>query len=134
MYLYAYHYLLVDENENYQLLRKITDHTSVCFFANKTDFILESLELTDINRDSIGEISFLYTLGCLSNVSPIPLKLFLLTQGKKYAIRGTTKEQIEVKNDLKFKGGEYEIGKELELEPPFKRFLQNKWLNYINPK
>lgn len=126
-YLYAYHYL---ENENeYKLLRKITDNIKSCDFEIVAEHAIESIELTDVNRDTIGEISFIYSLDCINNLKPETTKLMLLLEGKKYAIRGNSEICI---TDEEYIGGNYEIGKELINEPELRRFLEKKWKLYIH--
>jgi len=130
-YIYVYHF--IKSKDEYILLRKITDFNKGCPFDNMTNHIIESIELTDANKDSIGEISFMYTVGCRSDVTPYSLKLMMITDGMKFPVRGETLEIVGYKEDEPIKaGGNYTIGKELELYPVFKRFLEKKWEKYIN--
>lgn len=132
-YIYLYHYLKIDNQ--YLLLRKITDSNKGCLYDNVTKHIIESIELTDVDRDSIGEISFMYTVDCVSDLSPFTLKLMMLTEGKKFAIRGETLAIFCDENDNEvLMGGNYTVGKELEMYTVYKRFLVNKWVKYIEDK
>lgn len=128
-YLYVYHFL--EKEDNYIQVRKITDFVTNCDFEINAKHQLESIELTDINRDTIGEISFIYSVDCISDVSPATTKLILLNQGKKYAVRGVSKICInEESNQLM--GGSYELGNELNAEPVIRRFMEKKWERFVN--
>jgi len=87
--LYAYHYA----NKNgatYQLLRKIYDFTKGCPVDITLQHVAQSLTVTDLDKNGYAEVTFLYTNGCRGDVSNDELKLMMLENGQKYAIRGTT--------------------------------------------
>lgn len=48
------------------------------------------LEVTDVDADQIGELTFAYSLGCRSDVSPLDFKLLVLEDGEKHILRGST--------------------------------------------
>lgn len=48
------------------------------------------LEVTDVDADQIGELTFAYSLGCRSDVSPLDFKLLVLEDGERYILRGST--------------------------------------------
>lgn len=48
------------------------------------------LEVTDVDGDQIGELTFAYSLGCRGDVSPLVFKLLVLEGGEKYILRGET--------------------------------------------
>ncbi|MDJ1497770.1 hypothetical protein QNI19_32820 [Cytophagaceae bacterium DM2B3-1] len=87
--LYAFHY--IDKSTNtFQQLRQIYDFEKDCPFDVMVDHVAGSLSVTDLDKDGFAEITFLYTVGCRSDVSPDVLKLMMLENGEKYAIRGRT--------------------------------------------
>ncbi len=86
--LYVYHYTLNEMGE-YKLLRKITDYIKACPLDMTLYFVDESLTITDLDKDSYAEITFVYRLACRGDVSGADQKLMLLEKGEKYAIRGT---------------------------------------------
>jgi hypothetical protein len=49
-----------------------------------------SLTITDLDGNGIAESTFLYKLGCRSDVSPDRLKLIMHEGKAKYALRGET--------------------------------------------
>ncbi|MDX1908538.1 MAG: hypothetical protein SF053_15990 [Bacteroidia bacterium] len=87
-FLYAWHY--VRRADSLLLRRSITDFTKECPVDLSVNHIPESLTITDLDGDKLAEITFLYTIGCAGDVSPHTLKLMMLEDGAKYAIRGTT--------------------------------------------
>ena len=87
--LYAYHYAN-RKTATYQLLRQIHDFEKDCPLDIALAHLSNSLTVTDLDKDGFAEITFLYTNGCKGDVSPDVLKLMLLENGAKYAIRGET--------------------------------------------
>jgi hypothetical protein len=88
VYLYADHYAI--KAGKAKLLRSVKDMTEKCEFDNMAAFIPESFAVTDVDKDNLGEVSFAYTLDCVSDVSPITLKVLLIENKDKYIIRGQT--------------------------------------------
>jgi hypothetical protein len=88
VYLYADHFAIKDSKVT--VLRNIKDTVEKCEFDNVAKFLDNSFEVTDLDSDGLGEISFAYTLDCVSDVSPVALKVLLLENKNKYIARGTT--------------------------------------------
>jgi len=109
--LHAYHFAL--ENNNYKLIREVKDFEKDCFFDNRARFIEESFIVSDLDGNNYGELFFMYRLGCSSDLSPDPIKLMMLENGEKYAIRGTTLVYIAP--------NEPEIGGEKQIDPEFSK-------------
>lgn len=84
----AYHY--VENGQEIKLVRRIQDFEQACEFDVTVEFLPASLNISDLDENGFAEITFLYRKGCRSDVSPLDLKLILLENGEKYAIRGTT--------------------------------------------
>jgi hypothetical protein len=77
-----------------------------------------------LDKDSFAEIAFMYKLGCRSDVSYDVLKLILLENGEKYAIRGETLISL---NNEKY-GGKKEIDKSFNNAPQeFLNFANELW-------
>ena len=83
------HYLEKNNNQ-FELIRQITDKEDHCEFDNDLQFLTESLTISDLDKNKYAEITFLYKVGCRSDVSPITLKLMVIENGNKAAIRGKT--------------------------------------------
>ncbi|MGB0522628.1 MAG: M949_RS01915 family surface polysaccharide biosynthesis protein [Flammeovirgaceae bacterium] len=88
--LYVEHFTKKESATDYTLMRKIQDIQD-CNFSNMLALSTESIRITDLDQDQYAEISFVYNLGCRSDVSRDPMKLMLLENGEKYAIRGQTR-------------------------------------------
>ncbi len=116
-HIYFHHF--VDYKNEFFLIRKHVDYIKNCDTNNITNHLLESIQITDLNENNIAEITCAYTTGCLEKQK----KILLLTEGKKYFLRGDGK----IKNS-------YKIGSELKKEPEFLRFMQKKWGYESNEK
>jgi len=77
-------------NKKLVLIRQITDKEDHCELDNDLQFITESLMITDLDKNKYAEITFLYKVGCRSDVSQIGLKLMVIENGIKVGIRGKT--------------------------------------------
>ncbi|MFO1253172.1 MAG: hypothetical protein U1E77_19030 [Inhella sp.] len=53
-------------------------------------FERDSIEVTDLDRDGLSEISFVYRTACRGGMDFIDQRLVLIEAGKKYIIRGAT--------------------------------------------
>ena len=120
-HLYIYHFLK-SENE-FKQVRKLTDYVKNCDLDMFSIHNIESIELTDIDKDTIGEVSFSYTndCSCLEDSLAITTKLMLLTKEEKYAIRGS----YYLNKKAAFL--EYEVGGNLKKKDIYRRFLIKKW-------
>jgi len=86
--LFAYHYAV---NSNVaKELRKVYDFEKQCEFDLFLEFIENSIQVTDLDNNNFGELTFAYKKACISDVSPKDLKLLMLENGNKFIIRGTT--------------------------------------------
>ena len=121
IHLYIYHFL--KEDKEFKQVRKLTDYVKNCDLDMFSSHNIESIELTDIDKDTIGEVSFSYTndCSCLEDSLAITTKLMLITKGEKYAIRGIVYSK---KNDVL---SEYELGGNLKKNDLYRRFLIKKW-------
>jgi len=86
--LHAYHYKYT--GEKYELVREVKDFEKNCGFEMRARFMESSITVTDLDTNGYAELTFVYRLGCTSELSPDGLKLIMLENGKKYAIRGNT--------------------------------------------
>jgi hypothetical protein len=86
--LHGYHYVKV--KGQHRLLWKLDDFVEICPYDLDLTFLPHSLTITDLDHNGIAESTFLYKLGCRSDVSPVQLKLIMHEGKAKYAIRGET--------------------------------------------
>lgn len=83
-YLYCYQFSRTSKDENWSLVRKVTDVSTGCGDIKNTILNLNNIELSDINKDSIAEYSFQYILNCNSPDSLMSTRFLLLTNNQKY--------------------------------------------------
>lgn len=122
-YLWAYHYV---ENEKGEvtLLKETTDFVKDCEFDLLMSHIMESLTVSDLDGDEIGEITFIYRTHCTSDVSSSTQKLMMLENGDKYPLRGYTR--------VLGWGGDYEAGEEFNAAPEgFLAHADKIWNQYL---
>lgn len=89
MELYVHHFL--QKEKEWVEIWKAQDFVRECEFDLVLGIRPESMEITDLDKDGIAEISFAYYLTCTSDVSPYTMKLLLYEGANKYALRGTAK-------------------------------------------
>lgn len=128
--LFGYQFLV--RGDSAVLLWKIQDLVKECDADLTLDYIANSISVTDINKNGIGESTFLYTLGCRSDVSPLGYKL-LMHEGKdKYAIRGT---RLIAMKDVKPYGGEIKVDPSFDAAPTgFLDYAKKQWKKFEKEK
>lgn len=122
----AYHY--TSQSNQSKLLWEMKDYEALCDLDLTTNFLYPSVNLTDLDKDGVAEVSFMYTLGCTGDVSPAILKLMLYENGEKYALRGRTRlpKQMEFATD-----SEYKVDKAFNKAPKaFLKFAKEQWVKY----
>lgn len=127
---FGYHFLV--RGDSAEILWKIQDFVNECDADLALDYIANSLSVTDINKNGIAESTFLYTLGCRSDVSPLGYKL-LMHEGKdKYAIRGT---RLIVMPGSKPYGGEMKADPSFDNAPAgFFDYAKKQWKKFEKEK
>jgi len=124
--LFVYHYTLNEMGE-YKLLRKITDYIKACPLDLLLAFQDESLTITDLDKDSYAEITFVYRLACRGDISGAGQKLMLLEKGDKYAIRGECASQI----GDSYEKGSMTMGDEFKKAPKsFQEHAKKVWKKF----
>jgi hypothetical protein len=92
------------------------------------DYIDNTLNVTDLNQNGIGETTFLYKLACRGDVSSEHLKLLMHESNRKYAIRGTITLMM---NGEVYQKGEMEIDGSLKKGPEeFLEHALSEWKKY----
>jgi len=124
--IHGYHYKSTEGGP--ELIREIKDFETDCIFDNRLAYDPTYLSITDLDNDHYGEICFLYSLGCTSELSPDNVKLMFIENGDKFAIRGST----TVYYGKEAFGGEQKIDGTLKSGP--KEFLNHTkgvWAKYM---
>lgn len=132
--LYLYHY--IHEGGQFSLIRKIYDVVKDCQFDIYAGFLGSSLTITDLDNDNFAEITILYKLTCRSDVTPASMKLIMIENGDKYALRGSmlnayikhlsdTERMKEIKE---YGWGKYTVDKSFKKAPiVFLEFSKKRW-------
>lgn len=81
-------------------LREVTDRVEDCPADLTLEVLPQSVGLTDVDGDGLGELAFAYEHGCRSDVSPNGLTLVLLEDGEAWALRGTTRVRLGDPEDV----------------------------------
>lgn len=108
-----------------KLIWKARDFVEKCAFDATLTVDRDSVQITDLDGDGVKELSFLYSLGCRSDVSPLTMKLLMYEGSTKYALRGTSRERVSETDSV---GGEYEIDPSFTSAPPaFLELAKHTW-------
>jgi hypothetical protein len=75
-------------NDRYNVEQDIKELVAPCELDLTANFIDGATGVTDVDGDGLGELTFMYTVGCGGDVSPSTLKLLMLEDKNKYALRG----------------------------------------------
>jgi hypothetical protein len=126
-YIFAYHFL--EKNGKLKRIRRLIDFEKECEFDLYVDFVKHALSITDINQDGIAEITMVYQKDCASDVGPSSMKVIMLHNNKKYALRGVA----DLKPDIKKSIDCYWCNK-YKIDPAFKKapksfliFAKERW-------
>lgn len=133
--IFAYNY--ANTGKGFVQYWKMYDFVKDCMFDIMLDYKENSLTLSDIDKDEIVEITFMYTNCCISDVSPCGLKLMMYENKNKYALRGDTRIDIEGKDGYEgiHEGGKFEADKSFNSAPEgFLDFAKSHWKTHMTQK
>ena len=121
--LYAYHYL-VSADSTMQTW-KVSDYVKECPVDMFLYFVDKTFAVTDLNKDGKAEVWIMYKVSCQGDVSPIPMKIIMHQDNKKFAVRGTTKVKVSATD---FMGGEYSFDAAFNNAPvEFRQYAERLW-------
>lgn len=124
--IFASHYLEVDGRWVRQW--KVTDFERNCMVDIGATFVPQSVTVTDLNKDHIAEVSFMYRTYCTGGVDPHSLKFIMYEGKKKYAIRGETLVKLP---EQPVYGGATTIDSSFKSAPKeFQQFAVTQWEKY----
>lgn len=119
--LYAAHY--ISSKNSYALTWKITDFVKECPVDIEANFIPNTFQITDLNKDSVTEVWLMYKAACHRDVSPCAMKIIMHQGKQKFAIRGRNKVKV---SETETEGGEYTEDKAFVEGPKqFRDFAKN---------
>lgn len=125
--LYAYHFLIFEDSVRQTW--RVKDFVNECPMDIEANFIQNTFQVTDLNKDGVGEVWLMYIVACRSDVSPADMKIIMYQNGQKFAMRGQTKVEPSKGS---FIGGEYKFDKAFNEGPPeFRDFAKKMWKAHI---
>ncbi len=128
--LYAYHYLVFGDSVSQTW--KVTDFIKECPLDIEANFIKNTFQVTDLNKDGVAEVWLMYIVTCTSDVSPVEMKIIMYQGNQKYAMRGHNKVEAE---KGEFMGGDYKFDKAFNEGPVvFRDFAKKLWKAHIMEK
>jgi hypothetical protein len=128
--LYAYHYLTV--NGKLKSDWKIYDAVKECPVDIEANFIKNSLQVTDLNKNNVGEIWVIYKKSCRGDVSASDMKIIMYQGKEKFTMTGRNKVKVST---TEYDGGEYTFNKKFINGPKsFKEFAKKLWKKNIMQK
>jgi len=105
-------------------VRAFKELVSDCEFDITLRPELGDWSVTDLDGDGLGEVTFAYSAGCRSDVSPVAHKVLMTEDGEKYALRGQTK--------IEDMGGEFKAGPEFAQAPEgFEAHAKSAWAKTV---
>ncbi|MEP7318632.1 MAG: hypothetical protein ABI921_07815 [Panacibacter sp.] len=126
--LYAYHYLLKDDSV--LLTWKVYDFIKECPLDLKANYIKNTFQVTDLDKNGKAEVWLMYKTVCHGDVSPSTMKIIMYEGNKKFAVRGTNRVKY---SDKDYTGGEYTFDEAFKNGPAiFKQFATQLWKKNIN--
>lgn len=121
--LYAYHFVIT--NNEAKTSWTVHDYIHDCPVDYEAKFIKNTLQITDLNHNGIGEVWLMYKTACHGDVSPSDMKIIMYEGKSVYKMTGKNKVEI---GPGEFYGGEYKFNKSFEDGPKeFKSYAKNLW-------
>jgi hypothetical protein len=121
--LYAYHYLV--SSDSIKQTWKVYDYVKECPVDMFLSFVDKTFAVTDLNKDGKAEVWVMYKVSCQGDVSPIPMKIIMYQDNKKFAVRGTTREEPSPNS---YMGGEYSFDEAFKnASAEFRQYAERLW-------
>jgi len=88
-------------------------------------FVDKTFAVTDLNKDGKAEVWIMYKVSCQGDVSPIPMKIIMYQDNKKFAVRGTARVKVSANEYI---GGEFTFDEIFKSAPTeFRQYAENLW-------
>jgi hypothetical protein len=88
-------------------------------------FVAKTFAVTDLNNNGKAEVWMMYKNSCHGDVSPVPIKIIMYENNKKFAVRGTTKVQVSATD---YMGGGFSFDEAFKNAPAiFKQYAEKLW-------
>ncbi|WP_300670242.1 M949_RS01915 family surface polysaccharide biosynthesis protein [Soonwooa sp.] len=126
--LFAYSYRI--EGEMTPPNWKVYDYIRDCPVDIVAEFIDNTFQITDLDKNGIAEVWMMYKTDCHGDVSPSDMKIIMYEGYQKFAMRGENKIEFgrDDDNNVRYVGGEYKFD-EAFLQGPeaFRKFAKQLW-------
>ncbi len=122
--LYAYLFQKTTLDKEYKRKWRIYDYTECYAVDWFTGFTPKATTITDVDNDSITEITIPYVSICRGGMDPGSMKIIMYEGGIKYALRGATMLMCGSENSY---GGEFVETENLKMKPKLHSFLIAHW-------
>jgi hypothetical protein len=117
--LFANHYLV--SGDSIQATWKVYDYIKECAVDMFLYFIDKTFAVTDLDKDGKAEVWMMYKVSCQGDISPVPMKIIMYEDNKKFSARGTTRVGEQM-------GGEYVFDNAFKNAPAaFRKYAENLW-------
>ena len=116
--------------DNNQQVWKVYDYIKDCPVDIVTEFMKNSLAVTDLDKNGIAEVWATYKMGCQGGVDPLNMKIIMYEGQKKFAIRGESRVQYGTNDNNKpmYAGGIYTFDKVFKEGPEvFREYADKLW-------
>ncbi len=121
--LYAYHF--VEKSGKFERIWQVYDFVSDCNVDHQLEFLPNTLNVTDLDKNGIPEIWIMYKKLCAGDVSPAEMKVIMYEGPKKHAMRGENKVVLSGQETY---GGTYSFDEAFNKAPNvFRTHAQKLW-------
>src|SRR5215213_187834 len=121
--LYAYHFLV--SGDSIRQTWRVYDYVKECPVDMFLYFVDKAFVVTDLNKNGQAEIWIMYKVSCQGDVSPVPMKIIMYQDNKKFAVRGTTRVQVSANE---YMGGDFTFDEAFKKAPAeFREYAQKLW-------
>ncbi|MBK7375584.1 MAG: hypothetical protein IPJ02_08520 [Chitinophagaceae bacterium] len=121
--LYAYHYLVSGDSSKQTW--RVFDFVKECPVDMFLYFVDKTFTVTDLNKNGVAEVWIMYKVSCQGDVSPIPMKIVMYQDNKKFAVRGTTRVKVSANE---YMGGEFTLDEAFKNAPAeFRQYAEKLW-------
>ena len=121
--LYVYHYLVSSDSTTRTW--RIYDYVKECPVDMFLNFVDKTFTVTDLNKDGKAEVWVMYKVSCQGDVSPVPMKIIMYQDNKKFSVRGTTRVKVSATD---YMGGAYSFDEAFKNAPAeFRQYAAKLW-------
>jgi hypothetical protein len=128
--LYTYCFKFDIAKKQYSRIWHLHDFVNNCPTDIEVEFLPNTFQITDLNKNEIPEIWTMYKTVCHGDVSPSEMKIICYEGMKKMAMRGRNRVKV---SKTETDGGEYVLDKAFQLsDPAIIKHARNLWNTHID--